>query len=59
MSTKTDKVAAISEEVTETVRVYTIAREVDSNSIVLENSLNNLKREFGFDMEKEDITDFE
>ena len=35
------------------VRVYSIAREVDSSTKDLERCIKNLKTQFGFDMETE------
>ena len=35
------------------VRVYTLAREVDSDTRTFEKALATLKREFGFDKETE------
>ena len=43
----------ITGEICTKVRVYTISREVDSSTKDFQNALKGLKREFGFDMEKE------
>lgn len=45
----------LTDQATDEIRVYTLTREVDTDTPALENCLNNLKREYDFDMEAETV----